>query len=51
MSKWIIEVGGYGSFEFEGTEAQAEKMRVHKAQWEQAGATKKIAPPEEEVEK
>ena len=42
--KWIITVGGgYGSFEFAGTEKEAEEMRAHKANWEQAVATKKLA--------
>jgi len=38
---WIISVGGgYGDFEFIGTERQAEEMRRHKARWEHAVATK-----------
>jgi len=32
--KWWIQVSGYGSFEFEGSESEAEEMRVHKARWE-----------------
>lgn len=32
--KWTIHVGGYGTFEFFGTEAEAETMRRHKANWE-----------------
>ncbi len=39
--KWIITVGGYGEFEFEGTEDEAEEMRAHKARWEQAVARKR----------
>ncbi len=40
---WIISVGGYGSFFFCGTEQAAEKMRRHKARWEQAAAQKRKA--------
>ena len=32
--KWRIWVSGYGEFDFEGTEAEAEDMRAHKASWE-----------------
>lgn len=39
--KWLITVAGYGSFEFDGTEQEAENMRSHKARWEKAIATKK----------
>lgn len=31
---WRIRVQGYGTFDFYGTEAEAEEMRAHKAQWE-----------------
>lgn len=31
---WKIRVQGYGTFDFCGTEAEAEEMRAHKAQWE-----------------
>lgn len=41
--KWIITVEGYGSFEFEGTEQEAEEMRKHKANWEGGVGTKKLA--------
>lgn len=34
MSDWVIHVAGYGTFMFEGTHAQAEEMRAHKANWE-----------------
>lgn len=38
---WIISVGGgYGEFNFFGTEQQAEEMRAHKANWEHAVARK-----------
>lgn len=33
-TKWTIWVSGYGSFDFEGTKAEAEEMRAHKARWE-----------------
>lgn len=46
MSKvktWIITVGGgYGSFEFVGTEEEAEEMRRHKAEWEGSVARKRL---------
>lgn len=32
--KWKIWISGYGAFDFEGTEAEAEDMRIHKARWE-----------------
>lgn len=32
--KWRIRVNGYGTFDFEGTEAEAEEMRRHKSHWE-----------------
>ena len=38
--KWMIWVSGYGTFEFEGTEAQAEEMRTHKANWERGQGRK-----------
>jgi hypothetical protein len=37
---WMIRVQGYGTFEFEGTEHEAEEMRKHKAQWERGLAMK-----------
>lgn len=37
---WKIRVAGYGTFDFEGTEAEAEEMRIHKANWEQGPAIK-----------
>jgi len=33
-TKWRIWINGYGEFDFEGTEAEAEAMRAHKARWE-----------------
>lgn len=38
---WRLWVGGgYGHFDFHGTEAEAEQMRIHKARWESAVAFK-----------
>lgn len=37
---WMIRVAGYGTFEFEGTEQEAEEMRRHKGQWERGFAIK-----------
>jgi len=37
---WRIWVSGYGEFEFDGTEAEAENMRRHKGQWERGTAYK-----------
>ncbi len=47
MSDWVIQVGGYGSFLFEGNEQEAEEMRAHKSRWERAPARKRPASPEE----
>lgn len=41
MQKWEITVAGYGTFIFEGTEAEAEEMRRHKARHEAAVARKR----------
>ncbi len=50
--RWLICVGGeYGCFVFEGTEAEAEEMRRHKATWEQAVARKCRASDLSECEK
>lgn len=38
--KWQIFVAGYGQFDFEGTEAEAEEMRAHKSRWERGVGTK-----------
>lgn len=41
---WVILIaGGYGAFLFEGTEAEAEEMRAHKANWEGAVGHKRPA--------
>ena len=37
---WMIRISGYGTFEFEGTEQEAEARCVHKAQWEQGTGMK-----------
>lgn len=37
---WNIRIHGYGTFQFTGTEAEAEEMRLHKSRWEQAKAHK-----------
>jgi hypothetical protein len=43
-AQWVIQIGGgYGAFMFEGTEAEAEQMRKHKANWEQAVGAKRLA--------
>ena len=40
---WMIKVTGYGEFEHFGTAAEAEQMRVHKAEWEGGRGTKRKA--------
>ena len=48
---WIILVGGdYGAFKFRGTEAEAEALRRHKANWEHAVAKKRLADDHETQE-
>jgi hypothetical protein len=37
---WKIRVSGYGTFDFHGTEEEAEAMRVHKARWEDGSGLK-----------
>lgn len=37
---WVIRIGGYGQFEFVGTEDEAEKLRKSKADWEKAPGQK-----------
>lgn len=44
-NNWVINVGGYGAFLFEGSESEAEDMRIHKARWEAAIAIKREADP------
>ncbi len=38
--KWKIRVSGYGTFDFVGTEAEAEDMRRNKAQYESGAGHK-----------
>lgn len=38
--KWKIWVSGYGEFDFEGSEDEAEEMRVHKSNWERGRGEK-----------
>jgi hypothetical protein len=40
ITNWKIRVSRYGGFDFEGTDAEAEDMRRHKANWEQGSAMK-----------
>lgn len=42
-NKWVISVGGYGTFFFDGSEKKAEEMRKHKANWEQGIGRKRPA--------
>lgn len=37
---WTIYVSGYGAFQFEGTEAEAEDARRNKAAWERGAGYK-----------
>lgn len=37
---WKIRINGYGTFDFNGTEAEAEEMRRHKAAWERGNGIK-----------
>lgn len=48
-SSWVISIGGYGTFLFDGTETEAEEMRAHKARWER-GIGKKRPATKGEVE-
>ncbi|MBP8788267.1 MAG: hypothetical protein KBH41_12525 [Azonexus sp.] len=47
---WVIFVGGYGAFVFEGNEFKAEEMRKHKARSERAVALKRPADASEAAE-
>lgn len=49
--QWVILVGGYGAFLFEGTETEAEDMRRHKARWERGIGKKRPATDEEVASK
>ena len=37
---WMIRISGYGTFEFEGTEQEAEARRSHKSRWERGSGIK-----------
>lgn len=37
---WKIRIQGYGTFDFHGTEKEAEDMRAHKANWERGSGMK-----------
>lgn len=37
---WRIRIAGYGTFDFHGTEDEAEKMRAHKSRWERGHGMK-----------
>ena len=45
--KWVISVAGYGAFLYEGSETEAEEMRVHKARWERGVGIKRLATDDE----
>lgn len=47
VSHWVIVVANHGAFVFKGSEAKAEEMRKHKAQWEQCIALKRPADSDE----
>lgn len=38
--KWMIRITHYGTFDFDGTEEEAEAMRSHKATWERGTGMK-----------
>ncbi|WP_431861323.1 hypothetical protein [Azospirillum sp.] len=40
MHDWKIRIAGYGTFDFHGTEEEAEATRAHKAKWEQGAGHK-----------
>lgn len=48
---WAVYVGGYGAFLHEGTEAEAEAMRAHKARWEGGIGRKRLATPQEVLDR
>lgn len=49
--KWKIRVQGYGTFDFEGSEHEAEEMRLHKARWEGGSAMKWRVEDQSEADK
>jgi hypothetical protein len=46
---WVIQLSMWGSFLYQGTQAEAEARRAHKARWEQEIAHLRPATPEEIV--
>lgn len=44
---WVILIPSWGAYLFEGTEADAEASRKHKANWEQGLGLKRLATSEE----
>ena len=40
ISKWKIRISRWGTFEFEGTESEAEIARINKAKWENSLSSK-----------
>lgn len=40
---WVINVFDWGAFLFEGTEFEAEEVRISKAKWEQSITKKRLA--------
>ena len=48
---WKIRVQGYGTFDFYGTEVEAEEMRVHKARWERGSSLKWKTDPTNPVDR
>lgn len=48
---WAIYVGGYGAFLHVGTEEEAEAMRAHKARWEGGIGRKRLATPQEALDR
>lgn len=47
MANWVILIGGYGAFLYEGNEEYAENMRAHKARWERGVGKKRPATDKE----
>jgi len=43
IKKWKIRIVGYGVFDFEGTEAEAEEIRRDKSRYERGVGTKWVA--------
>ena len=49
--QWRIRVSGYGTFDFHGTETEAEDMRRHKSRWERGVGHKWRVANQTEVDK